>query len=156
MPMSAEGYWFTSTRFEAEADEDQETNPRMYGRQVAGWLREQFTLLGYEVEEVIPEDWGWCVMCQRSPFWLFVACVNLRDYAYAKEGDPPLPKDQLLWNVVPMAEMPPFKYLLRRKPDTSQALAKLNAELGSILANEPTIQLREAFVADTWFKRRQQ
>jgi hypothetical protein len=55
-----------------------------------------------------------------------------------------------------MAEMPPFKCLLRRKPDTSPALAKLNTELGSVLASEPTIQLREASVADTWFKHRQQ
>jgi hypothetical protein len=93
-------------------------------------------------------------MCQRDPYWLFVACVNLRDYAYAKEGDPPPPKDQLLWNVVPMAEIPPFKYLLRRKPDTSQGLAKLGADLGRILEAEPSIHIQEASVADHWFEER--
>jgi hypothetical protein len=88
----------------------------------------------------IPEDWGWCVMCQREPYWLFIACVNLRDYEYAKEGDPPPLKSQLLWNVVPMADMPPFKYLLRRKPVTSEGLARLGADLQRVLAAESRIE----------------
>jgi hypothetical protein len=154
MVQSAESYWFTSTLFDVEPGEDEETNPRLYGRQVANWLRDRFLALGYKVEEVIPEDWGWCVMCQRDPYWLFVGCVNLRDYAYAKEGDPPPPKDQLLWNVVPMAELPPFKYLLRRKPNTSAGLARLGADLGGILEAEPSIRIQEASVADNWFKER--
>lgn len=39
-----------SSDFEAEPGEDEETNPRMYGHQVATWLHEQFLALGYEVE----------------------------------------------------------------------------------------------------------
>jgi hypothetical protein len=83
---------------------------------------------------------------------LFVGCVNLRGYAYAKEGDPPPPKDGLLWNVVPMAEMPPFKCLLRRKPDTSEGLARLGADLGRILEAEQGIKLVDASAADDWFE----
>jgi hypothetical protein len=151
-PAVGRGYWFKSRRFEVEPGEDEETNPRLYGRQPANWLRQQFLGLGYPVETVIPEDWGWCVMLQRDPVWLFVACVNLRDYEYARPGDPPPPKERLLWNVVPMAETPFFKYLFRRKPDVQVALTKVDAELRDFLESEAGIEIVDESVADTWFK----
>ena len=76
----APSYWFTTTRFHVEPGEDEETRPRSYGRQLAHWLRERFLALGYPAAEVIPEDWGWCVMCQRDPYALWVGCGNLLDY----------------------------------------------------------------------------
>jgi hypothetical protein len=146
------GYWFTSSLFVAEPGEDEETNPRFYGRQPANWLRQRFIKRGYPVEEIIPEDWGWCVMCQRDPYCLWVGCVNLRDYKYAKEGDPPPTQDRLLWNAAPMAEVPFFKYLFRRKPNVSEGLAKFDSELRAILEAEPCIQLVDDSVADRWFQ----
>ena len=145
------GYWFTSTLFGVDPGEDQETNPRLYGRQPASWLRQKFLDLGYPVEEVIPEDWGWCVMCQRQPYELWIGCVNLRDYEYAKEGDPPLTTEELLWHAVPMADVPFFKYLIRRKPDVSIGLAKLDSELRAVLQAEARIQMVDSAVSDNWF-----
>jgi hypothetical protein len=138
---SAPSYWFTSTRFSVEVGEEEETNPRMYGRQLARWLGEKFASLGYPVEEAIAEDWGWCVMCQREPYELRVGCVNLRDYACAQEGDRPPPQDMLLWNAVPMAERPFFRYLFRRKPSMTEGLSRLGSQLHSILEAEASIQL---------------
>jgi len=149
---SGQGFWFTSTSFEAEAGEDEETNPRMYGRQVAQWVRERFSSAGYPVEDVIPEDWGWCVMCQREPFSLMVGCVNLRDHEHAEPDDPPPARDRLLWNAIPMAETPFLKYVFKRKPDTAPALARLEDELKAFLESEPTIELVDASVADRWFE----
>lgn len=151
---SVPGYWFTSTKFKVAPDEDGETNPRMYGRQLARWLREKFVSLGYPVAEVMAEDWGWCVMCQRDPYRLWVGCVNLRDYAYAKEGDPPPLQEMLLWNAVPMAELPFFKYLLRRKPSMTEGLERLRSQLGTLLEAEPSITLVGASFADTWWTKR--
>jgi hypothetical protein len=148
---STESYWFTSSVFEVEPGEDAETNPQLYGRQAARWLRQGFSALGYRVEEVIPEDWGWCVMCQREPYWLWVGCVNLQDHVHAREGDPPPPKDRLLWNVFATAEVPFFKHAFRRKPDVSAGLAKLDKDLQALLKSEPTIQLVDQSVADHWF-----
>lgn len=145
------GYWFTSSQFDIEPGEDEETNPRLYGRQPANWIRHQLISCGYAVEDVTPEDWGWCVMCQREPYRLWVGCVNLRDYEYAKEGDPPPAQEKLLWNVVPMAEVPFFKYLLRTKPDIAPGLAKLDSQLRACLEAEPSIRLLDASVADGWF-----
>lgn len=151
MHSSTPGYWFTSTLFEAEADEDKETNPRMYGRQVARWLREGLLSLGYPVEGVFGEDWGWCVMCQREPYSLFVGCVNLPDHESAREGDSPPPQSQLLWNAVPFAELPLLKFAFRRKPDMSAGLAKLDSDLLALLQSEQSIQLRGPDAESHWF-----
>jgi hypothetical protein len=148
---STNGYWLKSSLFAAEPGEDDESNPRLYGRQLASWIRQRFQSLGYPVEEVHAEDWGWCVMCQRDPYSLFIGCVSLADYEYARPGDPPPPTERLLWQVLPMAEMPPFKYLLRRKPDMQEGLARFDAQLRSTLESEPAIQIVDDSVANTWF-----
>ena len=135
-----------------EPGEDEETNPRLYGRQLATWLRQRFASLGYEVEDVIPEDWGWSVMCQRDPYLLFVGCVNLRDYEHARPNDPPPPKERLLWNAVPTAEVPFFKYVLRTKPETQAGLEKLDEQLRGILEAEPRIEIVDETVTNTWFE----
>jgi hypothetical protein len=150
-PEIGNGYWFKSSDFEAEPGEDEETNPRMYGRQVASWLHERFQALGYEVEDVFGEDWGWCVMCQRDPYWLWVGCVNLRDYEHAQPDDPPPPADRLLWNVVPMAEVPFFKYLFKKKPDPRPGLDKIGAELKAILDSDPRVEVVDDELSNTWF-----
>lgn len=148
---STGGYWFKSSLFAAELGEDEETNPRMYGRQPANWIRERFRSLGYPVEEVIAEDWGWCVMCQRDPYSLWIGCVSLQDYEYAEPGDPPPAKERLLWHATSAAEIPFFKYLLRAKPDAREALARLDTQLRATLESEPAIEIVDESVVDTWF-----
>ena len=146
------GFWFKSSHFEAEPGEDEETNPRKYGRQVATWLHGEFIALGYDVEGVFGDDWGWRVDCQRAPYDLFIGCVNLVDYEYAKEGDPPPPVERLLWNVVPMAEVPFFRYLFKKKPDPLPGLEKIEAELEHVLTSDPRVEIVDDEVANTWFE----
>lgn len=136
-------YWFKSSIFEVEPGEDNETNPRCYGKQPANWLKEKFKELGYKVEDVIPEDWGWCVICSREPYMLWVGCRSLVDYDKAKPGDPPPNKEELLWNCITVAEVPFLKRIFR-KIDTEQGLKKLNLELKEILENEKSIELVDA------------
>lgn len=151
MLSSTPGYWFTSTAFEAESGEDKETNPRKFGRQPARWLRERLLGLGYAVEEVFAEDWGWCVVCQREPFSLWIGCVNLGDHEFAREDDPPPTRSQLLWNAVPFAEASLLKYALRRKPDTAAGLAKLDSDLRALLQSEQSIQIHDPGIQSSWF-----
>ena len=90
-------YWFTSDLFQIEPGEDEETNPRMYGKQLAAWLRQKLIDVGYQPEEVIPEDFGWLVLCSRDPYSLGVVCVSFKDYATAQPGDPPPLFDEVKW-----------------------------------------------------------
>jgi hypothetical protein len=133
-------YRFTSTRFEIEPGEDGEINPRMYGRQLAAWLKTQLEARGHAVEPVIAEDWGRCLMCAREPFLLWVGCGNEVDYATAQPGDPPPAVEDVVWVCYAEAEIPLRKRLFKR-PDPSAALARLDDDLRGILDGEPGIAM---------------
>jgi hypothetical protein len=140
--MSNAGYWFTSSKFEIETGEDEDINPRMYGRQLAIWLKVQLEKYGYEIEDIINEDWGRCLMCSRDPFMLWIGCGSAPDYETAMPGDPAPNKDEVMWHCFVIAEVFFWKRLFR-KIDTTPAVAKLHTDLGSILQAEPTIFLVE-------------
>ncbi|KRA72815.1 hypothetical protein ASD78_14405 [Lysobacter sp. Root667] len=135
-----DGYHFTSTLFEVEPGEDEEINPRMYGRQLAQWLKSQLEKRGYDIEPIIAEDWGRCLMCSRDPFMLWVGCGSMVDYGTAQPGDPPPPNENLIWCCFPMAEVPFWKRIFKN-PDTAASVAKLDADLRAILSDEPGITL---------------
>lgn len=102
--MTQKQFWFRSTLFEIEPGEDEETNPSCYGRQFARWLRDRLVAEGRLVEELIPEDWGWCLLVQRRPYLLWVGCGSIHDYAAAKASDT-LPRgNEVVWSCTVVAE----------------------------------------------------
>jgi hypothetical protein len=142
-----ESICFKSTLFKISPDEDEETNPFRYGKELAEWLRERFLNLGYDVEEVIPEDWGWCVMCQRKPFDLWIGCGNMEDESFYKiplaEKSRFIPDvSKIIWTCFVAAEAPFFKKLFK-KVDTKSSEEKLQKELEEVLKSEPEIQIVE-------------
>jgi len=138
--METEQYFLKSELFDVEPGEDEETNPRLYGRQFAQWLRQKFIEKGYDVEEIIPEDWGWCVMCQRDPFWLWIACSSIVNYENTKPDDPIPDKKDIIWCCFATAEVPLFKRIFK-KPNTDELLKKLDKELFEILKSENQITI---------------
>ena len=132
-------YWFESDLFEIEEGEDEETNPRMYGKHLSNWIRQKFINLGYEVEDVIPEDFGWLVLCQRNPYLLGVSCVSYVDYENMNEDDPAPKPEEVTWCCMVFVEVPFFKRLFK-KIDTTEGADKLGRELQAILNSEPRIK----------------
>lgn len=105
--------WFKSNKFEIIEGEDAQTNPLCFGRQLGEWLSKELSEQGYETE-LIPEDWGWCVMCSRKPFMLWVGCANIHDYATAQPSDPvPLGED-VVWSCIVVAEQSLISRLFKR------------------------------------------
>ncbi|SOD50219.1 hypothetical protein [Pseudoxanthomonas wuyuanensis] len=137
--MTLPGYWFKSTLFEIEPGEDEEVNPRIYGRQLAHWLKPQLERHGYAVADVFPEDWGWCVECNCESHRLFVACGSIEDFD-AKPDDPLPSKESVTWHCFPAAEVPFLSRLLKRI-DTGPELSRLDAALRVVLSNESQITL---------------
>lgn len=135
-----DGYWFTSSLFEIEPGEDEDINPRMYGRQLAVWLKTKLEQRGYDVEPIIAEDWGRCLMCSREPFMLWVGCGNVVDYGTAQQDDSPPAKETVIWHCFAAAEVSLWKRIIK-KPDTATELSRLNDDLHAILAGEPSITL---------------
>ena len=133
------GYWFESSLFGIDPQEDDESNPRRYGRQLAHWLRSQLEQRGYTVADVFAEDWGWCVMCHFKPFSLWVGCGNMEDFE-AGPGDPPPEPESVVWHCFPAAEAP-FLARIFRRVDTAPALNRRDADLRQILVSEPAVAL---------------
>ncbi|MEM1260781.1 MAG: hypothetical protein AAGH76_00145 [Pseudomonadota bacterium] len=131
-------YSFNSDLFLIEDGEDKETNPRMYGRQLSNWLRQKLTQLGYDVEEVIPEDFGWLVLCQRSPYSLGVACVSHVDYENSNQDDPVPSPMAVTWCCTVFVEVPFFKNLFKRI-HTADGEEKLERDLYAVLSSESRI-----------------
>ena len=112
----------------------------MYGRQLAAWLKSQLDLRGHTIECIVAEDWGRCLMCANSEFALWVGCGSSPDYGTAKPGDPPLPKESIVWTCFAEAE-PSFWQRYVKRLDTAPALERLDSALRDILLNEPGIQM---------------
>lgn len=133
-----DGYWFKSTKFEIEPGEDKDINPGIYGRQLAHWLKQRLTEKHYIVEDIINEDWGRCLMCNRVPFKLWIGCANMSTDPAVQEPGPPL-KEQIVWRCFVVAEVP---HLIRflRKVDTAPAVSRLYSDLGEILRAEHEVE----------------
>ena len=67
---------FESTAFKVSDGEDEETNPGIYGKSLAIWLASH---LRVPEEDVVAEDFGWCVPVPSSPHRLYVACSSEDD-----------------------------------------------------------------------------
>lgn len=132
-------FWFRATLFEIEPGEDNETNPRCYGKQLAKWLRQKLVEKGYAVEEVGPEDWGWYFYCAQKPFTLWVRCASVCDYKFRPADPPPRGKD-VTWTCIVDAD-PPFLARLFRRMGPTSAVETLSSEVGAILRAEQTIVL---------------
>lgn len=133
------GYWFKSSLFEIEPGEDDEINPGIYGRQLAQWMRQKLEAGGYAVEGVINEDWGRCLMCQRSPFSLWVG-VGSVEYETRVDGEIPV-KDAVVWHCFAVTEGGLRMRMFGKKNEIEVSRAKLDATLQSILRAEPAILL---------------
>ena len=134
-------YCFTSDLFQIEPGEDKQTNPYRYGKQLSYWLSERLSADGYPNAEVVPEDWGWCVMCSRDPFMLWVGCGNSETMETLE--NPELLKTQpIVWQCFVVAEVPFWKRIFG-KTATETSERELNDKLRSLLASEPRIQMVE-------------
>lgn len=142
-----QGYWFKSDLFEISKGEDDETNPGCYGKELAQWLCNELETCGYHDIEVIPEDWGWCVMCSSKDYLLWVGCASLQDEESLTNhdpGSPPQGKD-VVWHAFVQIEVPifkpgPFIKKLIGNLNTREPLDKLDKDLNSILSNNKRIE----------------
>lgn len=129
-------YWFTSPLFQIQPGEDSETNPGRYGRMLAFWIKDQLERRGFDVEDVLGEDWGWCVVCHGRPYMLWVGCGNV-DQAVLPEAVS-RPFNELIWKCFPVAEVSWFARLFKRV-DATADLARLDATLRDILSTQDQI-----------------
>jgi hypothetical protein len=73
--MISECHVIRTNAFPIEPDEDAETNPGRFGRAFAKFVADGIRAKGEPVEDIVPEDFGWCVRLGRNPF-RWIGCGN--------------------------------------------------------------------------------
>ena len=110
---------FTSTAFPVLPNEDEAINPGIFGRSVADWIKKSLTGTKFEITEDINEDFGYCLIVHRTPYWLWVGCCGYSDHPY-DEGAldesvaASLPLASIEWRVWVTTEWGVLSKLLRR------------------------------------------
>jgi hypothetical protein len=115
--------WVETNHFRIEPGEDQETNPGRYGRAFASWLADRLRARGEPIQEILPEDWGWCVILARKPYPLWIGCGNRFDRT-----------DE--WGAFVTAEPNLIQRLLKRVDDRS-TVDRLHRILSEIMQEVP-------------------
>ena len=142
---------FRSAMFPIDPREDEETNPFCYGKSLAQWLRGKLAEQGYTPEEVIPEDFGWCVMLSRGSGMLWVGCGNERSHLYEEVSSEAkatfVPDAQPVdWHVFVATDKPMWSLNFAKRRAAIQRLAEAATSLAvrveSILKAEPRIELQ--------------
>lgn len=143
---------FRSDLFDIDPQEDEETNPFCYGRALAVWIRARFVELGYSVEPIIAEDWGWCVMLSRDPFMLWIGCGNERSAFYdtgAHETTNSVTPDgrEVTWHCYAGIDVPVWTSFFWKKAlgrvSLEQQTALVVDQLQSVLRGEARIELMD-------------
>lgn len=106
-----------------------------FGRQFASWMHEQLLKEGLTVLEVVPEDWGWCVVVQRKPFLLWISCVNVHDYFNSSENNPLPIGNEVVWTSTIVAEQSLISKLFY-KQDTESTIKKLFNQVHKIIQSD--------------------
>lgn len=137
--MITDAFWFKSSLFEVEPGEDEDINPNIYGRQLAPWLQARLREKDYQIDEVFTEDWGWCLVCTRTPHLLYVGCCGQPDDDCPRDEDPPT-REHVIWTCFAGLDRYFWKGWFQ-KIDTQTPLSKLDADLHDILRAEPAITI---------------
>lgn len=117
--------------------EDEATNPGCFGKDLATWLGDALKLHGYGIE-IIAEDWGWCIMCARDPFTLWIGCSNTPREQVTLQRSSLIAANDTVWTCFVAVQAPLLKRLFTRA-DTASAANKLFAEMQSVLHDDAKV-----------------
>lgn len=117
---------FVSSHFQVFQNEEEQTNPGVYGFDLARWLRDRLLERGLVAKELIPEDWGWCVVVKTQPVRVNLAVSNV-------DGS------STRWRVFVFAERG-FLQFAKGANDLKQEVALLREHLATIVSAVPNVR----------------
>jgi hypothetical protein len=119
---------FRSDRFPPYEGEEKQTNPGVWGRSLAEFLRNGLQVEGFRVEEPKAEDWGWMLPVANEEFQLWVGCGHYEEYP-----------DGFLCFIEP--HQPSIRKFLMRI-DTRERVSALQRAIDKVLADEAGIRAK--------------
>ena len=91
-------FCFQSSKFKPVPNEEKYTNPGIYGKECAEWLANELKNIGYTIKEIVPEDWGWCIILDGFDTYSYWIGCNGEYY-----------DDHLIWSCFVSVDEPFFK-----------------------------------------------
>lgn len=125
--------YFKSSKFKVIPYGGRDINPGILGKSLSEWITSQLKGSKYEVSEVIEEDFGYCLIVKKKPYWLWIGCSGFSEYQYPEEGlsegiAADFPLETIEWRVWVTTEMGWLSKLLRKDNRKAESM-----ELESIL-----------------------
>jgi len=118
---------FRSDKFPPyDGEQEDEINPRRWGRRLAEFLANGLRREGFEVSEPDLEDWGVAISVTNDRFPLWIGCGNHEEYA-----------DGFLCFIEPHT---PVVRRWFREIDTVERVAALQAAMHRVLSADPSIR----------------
>lgn len=117
---------FRSDKFPPYAGEEEEINPGLWGKRLGEYLKEKLQAEGIQTEELMPEDWGWCLPIENEAFSMWIGCGHYQEY----------PNGYLCF-------VEPSKPVIRKlfkKIDTTGKVGQVAKVLDKILKSDPEIK----------------
>lgn len=71
---------FRSDKFPPYEGEEKEINPDLWGKRLGEYLKDKLQPEGIIVEDLIPEDWGWCLPIKNEAFSMWIGCGHYQEY----------------------------------------------------------------------------
>ena len=133
-----EDIFFKMQQFKVIENEDQETNPHRYGKELAVFLCVKLKKRGYPKADYFPEDWGWYINCPLDSFSLEIGCGNVETVEGSE--NPELYKtDHVIWTCFVEPKVPFFRNLFKRI-DTTPEKEKLHKLVHKIITEIPDVK----------------
>ena len=129
--------FFKTQKFNVLENEDQETNPHRFGKELANFLCLALKERGYPEAAIFPEDWGWLILCPASSLSLEVACGNV-DTVEGLEN-PELHKTGCIWTCFVDAKIPVLKKIFKNI-DAQAEKEKLHKLIYKIISDIPDVK----------------
>lgn len=117
---------FDSTAFPVHPDEDELTNPGIYGRELAAWVAATLVEQAVPAQAPFNEDWGWSIPIACENHRLRVACASMKG-------------DATKWGVFVVAEGGLFARF-RGEDARAQSVEAVYAILKTALEAHPGVQ----------------
>ena len=145
--MKSETIHFVTDLFQVEPGEEEETNPGIFGKQLAYWVKKRFEENGYSDIEIVPEDWGWCVILQRKPNLIWVGCSGQKGVEFSTEyfEESEEGEEGITWNCFLVMEAPFFKKFLGNKNSTETFVKIREFLVGQLSINQDICFVKEAW-----------
>jgi hypothetical protein len=116
---------FRSDKFPPYEGEEEQINANLWGKRLGEYLKEKLGPEGIETDELIPEDWGWCLPVKNDAFSMWIGCGHFQGY----------PNGYLCF-------VEPSKPIIRKlfkKIETAEQVGRVTKALDKILTSDPEI-----------------